>query len=106
MKVRDLQTVMRGCDLVTVYDKTNRIEVYDGAAENIPDSVINSNISMIEPYIDVGDTLIEDQGGICICRTLISNIRSVYEKKSTFYIIKYMAFNSQKKGMIFYEKEV
>ena len=66
MVVRDLQTVMLGCDLVTVYDKTNRIEVYNGAAENIPDSVIDSNISMIEPYIEIGDTPTDDQGGICI----------------------------------------
>jgi hypothetical protein len=66
MKVHDLQTVMRGCDLVTVYDKTNRIEVYDGAAENIPDNIMDSNISMIEPYIEVGDTPTDDQGGICI----------------------------------------
>lgn len=66
MIVRDLQTVMLGCDLVTVFDKTNRIEVYSGAAENIPDNVIDSNVSMIEPYIEFGDTPTEDQGGICI----------------------------------------
>lgn len=66
MKVRDLQTVMLGCDLVSVYDETNRIEVYDGAAKNIPDNVIDSNILMIEPYIEVGGTPTDDQGGICI----------------------------------------
>lgn len=66
MIVRDLQTVMLGCDLVTVFDKTNRIEVYSGAAENIPDNVIDSNVSTIEPYIEFGDTPTEDQGGICI----------------------------------------
>lgn len=66
MIVRDLQTVMLGCDLVTVYDKTNRIEVYNGTAENIPDNVINSNVLMIEPYIEVGGTPTDDQGGICI----------------------------------------
>lgn len=66
MKVRDLQTVMFGCDLVIVYDKTNRIEVYNGVAENIPDNVIDSNILMVEPYIEVGDTPTDDQSGICI----------------------------------------
>lgn len=66
MIVRDLQAVMLGCDLVKVYDKTNRIEVYNGAAENIPDNVIDSTISTVEPYIEIGDTPTDDQGGICI----------------------------------------
>lgn len=66
MKVRDLQTVMLGYYLVTVYDNINRIEIYNGAAENIPDNVIDSNVLMIEPYIEIGDTYTDDQGGICI----------------------------------------